>query len=368
MKIIQLITCMEAGGVQRVAFLLKNEFDARGNDSSIWFLYKKRPAYAGIAGIHSLIDHPPSFLQYFQVLFHLARMIFKEKPDVVITHTYYANVLGSVFSALLGVQFRIAVQHNPTYSYPKLARIADAVVGSLGFYTSNVVVSKTVEESLVKYPQTYRDRVSVVYNGVPQPPQPATGDETRRRWEIPLDASLIVNVGRFSEQKNQAFLIRLLQGNKKLHLLLVGDGELRDLLHQLPKELNVQDRVHFTGEVDQQEVSSLISCSDILALSSRFEAVGLVVLEAMMLGKPVVSNDIPSSREFIGSDGVLVDVSQPDKWLEAIQTLLDDPDAVSAMVSRARLKVRRFSVARMADGYEEKMLPVRMHRLAPSDD
>ena len=115
-------------------------------------------------------------------------------------------------------------------------------------------------------------------------------------------------------------------------------------------------------------MSSLISCSDILVLPSLFEAVGLVVLEAMMLGKPVVSNDIPSSREFIGEDGILVDIASPEKWLSAIQTLLDRPELVAAMVLRAKNRVRRFSVSRMADGYEEKMMPMRFHRLAESDE
>lgn len=368
MKIMQLITCMEAGGVQRVAFLLKNEFDTRGNDSTIWFLYKKRPAYAGIAGIDSLMDHPPSALDYIKILFRLARLILKEKPDVLITHTYYSNVLGNIIATALGVQHRIAVQHNPVQSYPRAARIADSAVGSIGIYTSNVVVSKTVEESLAGYSRSYRERVAVVYNGVPAPSEPAPRDVTRRRWNIPLDAAVLVNVGRFSLQKNQQFLIRLLGENKDIHLVLIGDGELHPLLHELPVQLQVNDRVHFTGEINPDDVTSLVSCSDIFVLPSLFEAVGLVVLEAMVLGKPVVSNDIPSSREFLGEDGILVDIASPEKWLSSIQMVFDRPEIVSEMVARAKVKARKFTVPRMADGYEALMMPVRVHQLAQGDD
>jgi glycosyltransferase involved in cell wall biosynthesis len=368
MKIIQLITCMEAGGVQRVAYLLKGELENRGYDSTIWFLYTKRPAYADVPGIYSLLDHSPSALDYFKILFRLARMIHREKPDVLITHTYYSNVLGHLLSSVLGVRDRIAVQHNPAHSYPRVARIADSLAGSIGFYTSNVAVSKTVEESLARYPRSYRDRVTVVYNGVPAPSEPAPRDVTRQRWNIPIDAAVLVNVGRFSRQKNQEFLIRLLEKAKDLHLLLVGDGELREWLHALPVQLQVIDRVHFTGEVSPADVTSLISCSDIFVLPSLFEAVGLVVLEAMVLGKPVVSNDIPSSREFIGEDGVLVDIASPGNWLSSIQWLLDRPDIVSEMVTRAMAKARRFTVPRMADGYEAAIVPVRSHLFAQSDD
>jgi len=368
MKIIQLITCMEAGGVQRVAYLLKKELDNRRYDSTIWFLYTKRPAYAGVSGIHSLMDHPPSPLDYLKIIIRLARMIHREKPDVLITHTYYSNVLGHILSTALGVRSRVAVQHNPVHSYPRAARIADSLVGSIGVYTANVAVSQTVAESLARYPRSYRDRIEVVYNGVPSPPEPAPRDVTRRRWKIPLDAAVLVNVGRFSEQKNQSFLIRLLASNKDLHLLLVGDGELREQLHNLPVQLNIQDRVHFTGEVSPDEVASLISCSDVFVLPSLFEAVGLVVLEAMVLGKPVVSNDIPSSREFIGNDGVIVDIAFPGKWLTSIQNLLDRPEIASERVARAMEKARRFTVPRMADGYESTMLPVGPRSLVRSDD
>jgi glycosyltransferase involved in cell wall biosynthesis len=353
---------MEAGGVQRVAYLLKKELDNRRYDSTIWFLYTKRPAYAGVSGIHSLMDHPPSPLDYLKIIIRLARMIHREKPDVLITHTYYSNVLGHILSTALGVRSRVAVQHNPVHSYPRAARIADSLVGSIGVYTANVAVSQTVAESLARYPRSYRDRIEVVYNGVPSPPEPAPRDVTR------LDAAVLVNVGRFSEQKNQSFLIRLLASNKDLHLLLVGDGELREQLHNLPVQLNIQDRVHFTGEVSPDEVASLISCSDVFVLPSLFEAVGLVVLEAMVLGKPVVSNDIPSSREFIGNDGVIVDIAFPGKWLTSIQNLLDRPEIASERVARAMEKARRFTVPRMADGYESTMLPVGPRSLVRSDD
>ena len=364
MKIIQLVTQMEAGGAQRVAFLLKNEFDHRGHDSTLWFLYTKRPAYAGISGVASLMNHSPSPLSYFKILMRFARLIRKEKPDVLITHTHYANVLGHVLSSVLRVRHRIAVQHNPTHTYPRAARMADSLMGSIGMYSSNVAVSRTVAQSIAGYPRSYRERVAIVYNGVPSPATPAPRLATRQRWNIPFDAPLLVNVGRFSLQKNQEFLIRLIADSKQLHLLLVGDGELRQRLHELSVDLNVNDRVHFTGEVSPADVTSLISASDIFVLPSLFEAVGMVVLEAMLLGVPVVSNDIPSSHEFIREDGVIVNINSPGEWLTSIRILLDQPGSGAEMAARAKLKAQRFTVQRMADAYEGQMALVGPQRLA----
>lgn len=368
MKIIQLVTQMEAGGAQRVAYLLKNELDLRGYDSRLWFLYTKRPAYAGERGVYSLMDHSPSPLDYFKILFRLARLIAAEKPDVLITHTHYANVMGHIVSTALRVRNRIAVQHNPTHTYPRLARLADRLAGSVGFYSCNVVVSKTVEDSIAQYPQPYRDRVTTVLNGVPEPGPAAPREVTRKQWNIPLDATLLVNVGRFSRQKNQEFLIRLLQKDDSLHLLLVGDGELRESLRRLVFELQLVDRVHFTGEVSPENVSALVSASDIFVLPSLYEAVSMVMLEAMLLEVPIVSNDIPSGREFLAGDGILMDTAFPEKWLSAIRTLLERPALASEMTARAKAKAQRFTVPRMADAYEDLIPPTEARYLARSLD
>jgi glycosyltransferase involved in cell wall biosynthesis len=353
MKMIQLVTQMEAGGAQRVAYLLKEEFHRRGHDSRLLFLYTKRPAYAGKPRVESLLDHPPSPVDYFKIMIHLAQLLSREKPDVFITHTHYANVMGHTISSLLRVPSRIAVQHNPTHTYPSLARVADRLLGSIGAYSHNVAVAGTVTDSIAQYPMAYLTRVTKVFNGVPEPAPSLPRHVTRNRWNIPPEAPLLINVGRFSHQKNQEFLIRLIEKDQKLHLVLVGDGELRELLHGLAVDLKVTDRVHFTGEVRQDEVMELISASDIYVLPSRFEAASVVMLEAMLLGIAIVSNDIPSAREFLGEDAILVDTTVPDKWLKAIRTLLARPDMASELTTRARIKAHRFTVPRMADAYEK---------------
>jgi glycosyltransferase involved in cell wall biosynthesis len=368
MKIIQLVTQMEAGGAQRVAYLLKNEFNLRGYDSRLWFLYTKRPAYARERGVYSLMERSPSLLDYFRIMFRLVRLIAVEKPDVLITHTHYANVMGHVVSSMLRVRNRIAVQHNPTHTYPRVVRVADRLAGSVGVYSRNVAVSKTVENSIAQYPRTYRSRITTVFNGVPEPGPTASREVTRKRWNIPLQAPLLVNVGRFSLQKNQEFLIRLLQMDATLHLLLVGDGELRNSLRGVTDELQLVDRVHFTGEVIPNDVSALIAASDIFALPSLYEAVSMVMLEAMLLGVPIISNDIPSGREFLGDDGILVNTAFADKWLSAIRMLLGRPEIASEMTARAKTKAQRFTVPRMTDAYERLIEPMQPRYLAGSLD
>jgi glycosyltransferase involved in cell wall biosynthesis len=358
MKILEIVTQMEAGGAQRIAYLLHAELKRRGHESQLCFLYEKRPAYAKTPDVFPLLDSSPSFVGYGRIILNLMRLIYREKPDAVITHTHYANVLGQAIAWLMNVSSRIAVHHNPVDTYPRAALRADRLLGAAGVYTGCVAVSETVAASMNKYPDSYRDRLHVVYNGTPLPPLPAYRDLVRSGWNIPENALLLVNVGRLSKQKNQEFLLRLLPSNLALHLLLVGDGEHGAHLRALAKESGIAERVHFTGEVSHEQVSSLVAAADIFVFPSLYEAVGMVMLEAMLLGVPVISSDIPSSREFLSGTGLLVDTATPEKWLEAIDSLIRCPEYASKMAEQAKTRAQRFTVQRMADGYEELLAPI----------
>src|ERR1700692_960055 len=99
MKIVQIVTQMEAGGAQKVAYLLHRGFLERGYDAELWFLYTKRPFYDGLDGVHSLFDHSPSAFDYFVITHRLYSKLRSAKPDALITHTHYANLLGQLIAA-----------------------------------------------------------------------------------------------------------------------------------------------------------------------------------------------------------------------------------------------------------------------------
>src|ERR1700733_10120360 len=94
MKVIQIVTQMEGGGAQRVAYLLHKDFLDRGYEAELWFLYLKRPAYAGEFGVRVLCAKRPSAWGCVALCGRLWRWLRTSRPDAVITHTHYANILG----------------------------------------------------------------------------------------------------------------------------------------------------------------------------------------------------------------------------------------------------------------------------------
>ena len=114
MKVVQIVTQMEAAGAQEVAYQLHEGLSRKGHASELWFLYTKRPV-VGLRGVSSIWIALPSVQEYLAIAGRLYRKLRQHRSDAVITHTQYANVLGQTVAAAVGVPKRIAVHHGPRY-------------------------------------------------------------------------------------------------------------------------------------------------------------------------------------------------------------------------------------------------------------
>jgi len=116
----------------------------------------------------------------------------------------------------------------------------------------------------------------------------------RAELEIPVDAFVVGHVGRFSEQKNHAFLVRIAAETAKreanMRLLLIGDGPLRSAVEQQVEHLGIADRVIFAGE--RSDIPRLMQAAmDVFVLPSLYEGLPLVGIEAQAAGLPTILSD-----------------------------------------------------------------------------
>jgi glycosyltransferase involved in cell wall biosynthesis len=128
-------------------------------------------------------------------------------------------------------------------------------------------------------------------------------------------------------------------------LLLVGDGDLRETYQQQAQELGIAQRVLFCGRVSAEELPQHYVLGDILVLPSTTmgEAFGMVLIEAMACGKPVIASNLPGVRSVVhdGEDGLLVEPGNVADLAAKIRQLLDDPQRRQEMGKRGRAKVER---------------------------
>ena len=202
--------------------------------------------------------------------------------------------------------------------------------------------------------QDFRDKCVVVPFGVDTHRLVATGevrarvDVLRARHRTPI----VLFVGRLVPYKGVDVLLRALRGIEAT-TLLVGAGPLRTVLETQARELRLS-RVRFLGEVSDTELTALYHAADLFVLPSvtRAEAFGVVQLEAMACGVPVVSTDLPSGVPWVNQHdrtGLVVPPGDADGLCQALLALLTDRPRREALGRYARARVEReFTLARMA--------------------
>lgn len=166
------------------------------------------------------------------------------------------------------------------------------------------------------------------------------------------DDPVVVCVSRLVERKGQDQLIRLLPALADrvpgARLLLVGDGPHRAALESLARSSGVEDRVTFTGEVPDEELAEHFAAGDLFAMPCRerkggleVEAFGIVFIQAQGVGRPVVAGRIGGVPDAVGPDsGVLVDGEDPRGLLDALASVLGDPERATRMGAAGAAFVR----------------------------
>lgn len=169
----------------------------------------------------------------------------------------------------------------------------------------------------------------------------------------------LICVGRLNRWKGQEFLIQaaalLRSRGLDVRLTLVGDvfgseHHFREQLADLAAGLELGPFVSFLGE--RRDAAQLMANADIVVVpSAQPEPFGIVVVEAMALGRPIVASDAGGPREMItsGHDGLLVRPRDPGAMADAIARLIDDPTRARQLGAQAKLTARRFSTAAMAE-------------------
>ena len=183
------------------------------------------------------------------------------------------------------------------------------------------------------------------------------GSAVRSKLRIPPEVPIVLLVGRIVPHKGVEHFVEAARYVPDARFLVAGGGSSLDAMKRLALSMGVADRVRFLGRISDDRLPEVYAACDVFVLPSvsRLEAFGIVALEAMSTGKPVIVADIPGVREIIedGRDGLLTDPVNPRDLAEKIRRLLSDPKARQTMGARGREKVlESFSIERVTDRIE----------------
>lgn len=279
--------------------------------------------------------------------------------DVIHTHLSTAGLWGSVAGRLIRTPVVTAVH---------------ALNSKTCFLLADLIAtcSEGVREHLLAQ-GVAPEKVEVLYNGVyPEQFQDLPpAEQVRQELDIAPDALVIGVVGHLSRKKGQEHLLRataiLSERWPELVCLLVGEGVEREALTALAAELGLGQAARFLGY--RHDAPSIMRAMDVVVLPSvAKEGLGVALVEAAFLGKPVVGSDAPGIREVLadGETGFLAPVGDGEGLAESIARLLEDPDRAREMGARGQERARRmFTVEAMARRAEELYRQVLAQREKP---
>jgi glycosyltransferase involved in cell wall biosynthesis len=238
------------------------------------------------------------------------------RPDVLLPYCEVPNVVCGLVWSHTGARTCVWNQRD-THAFTLGSERAGRALRRSPVILSN---SEHGAEYLLRHGAP-RHRVRVVPNGVDLPPAAATRSEWRRRLGVRESDVVVTSLAHFYVRKDHETLLAAWRralaaanGNRSsLTLVLAGRPEgRRETLSALARDLGVEERVRFVGDVE--DVSGLLAASDVSVLSSPREGCSNAVLESMAAGLPVVGTDIPGVRNPLGAgeDGFLVRVGDAD--------------------------------------------------------
>lgn len=281
------------------------------------------------------------YLRIIACLPGLARYLRQEQPIALLSAKDHANVAAIWAKQLARVSTPVVIgvrvppsktsldggmgrfmPHIVRYLYPKADQI--------------VAVSHGVAEDMTRTLQLPLARINVIYNPV------ITSELLRKSkafvthpWFTSKETPIILGVGRLTPQKDFTTLIKafaLVRKQKVCRLVILGDGEQKPQLESLIEQLGLESDVNLPGLTENPY--TYMAQSDVFVLSSAWEGLGNVLVEALAVGTPVVSTDCPSGpREILqnGRLGPLVPVGDALALADAILKVLGQPKSVSAL-------------------------------------
>ena len=344
MKILHIITESNLGGAQRntlltIRGLVRQGYDVHlacgpfGPGDATALIREAQACGVTVWTIPALIRSiRPK--QDFVAALAIARLLRRERYDVVHTHSTKAGMIGRVVAWLCRVPVIIHTFHGVPFDTRRenwKTRLCFITERFFCLFCHRLVsVGEVLRGELIEHGVVRPAKVVTVHSGVDFSSLVPGLDplRVRRALGLPDDAKVVGFVGRLAEQKAPEVLVQAFASVKALvpsaHLLMIGEGPLHDHLRNMIHELKLDGCVHLLGE--RTDVPDLLAAMHVFALPSRWEGVGRALTEAMYMKLPVVTTGVNGVPELVQdrTTGLIIRGDDPADAADRITELLGD--------------------------------------------
>ena len=341
MRILQIINNFGSGGAESMLInFLKNSKDKA--DIDILLIVDDKIVYDVPEHIRIFILQPKGKRYSLIKLYRLLKLIRKEKYDIVHTHLFPAQYYPAIIKMFLPKNTKlITTEHTTTNNRRRfyLTRRIDNLIYSL--YDHVIFISEGVKKQFEKDFQLKKNKVSVINNGISLKYFKTVSKEKKERIKLLM-------VARFVKEKDHLTLLKALSLlDNKFELSLVGVGDQLKNVKQIVKEYHLNNRVHFLGF--QKNISDIYSKHDIFILSSNWEGFGLVAIEAMASGLPVIASDVDGLNDVVKGAGILFPPKDYKRLAYEIERLAKDNKLYNDLVNKGLQRAKKFDIRLLVD-------------------
>ena len=362
------------GGGGVIARDIVDELADRGHDLTVL-----TSGFEGLAPVERVSDHieihrvdvwgrtelptasMPSMLSFWPLGVRYGKRLIREKSfDVVNTHFLVpSGPVGQSLAQRMGVPHVLTIHggdiYDPTKKNSPHRRWALRRLGRRLMMKADAVACAS--HDIIGHAQRHYEP-SLQIHHIPlgiKPTRPVAAD--RADFGIDPDRFVMITTGRLVERKKVDWMLRVLaELNDPDDLLLVlGAGPKMDEWQALARELGVADRVQFRGHVSQQEKHQLTQLADLYTSTSRHEGFGLVFVEAMDRGVPVVAYDNGGHADYLedGKTGGVAPLGDISAFADRVRRLKQDPALRQACAAYVKQKARNYHIGVCAGRYEQ---------------
>lgn len=370
-KVAIIITKLELGGAQKVAIsvcekLDKNKFEPFLICGCGGILDEETKNKIRIVFVKDLVREI-SPVKDFKALFSIYKILKKENPVIVHTHSSKAGILGRFAAKLCGIKNIIHTIHgfsfNNTQNFFKknlfvfLERFCSVFSTKLiPVSTENTV--KGLQNKIGKKEKYHYIRLGIDIDNFKNFKQTPT---LKQELKLNLTDILVTTIGPFKPQKNLSDFIKIANNISKTHknfkFVIVGDGTLRPVFEKMINDFNISDNIFLLGW--RRDISNILNSSDIFVMTSLWEGLPISTIEALCCGLSPIVNDVDGQKEIIkdGFNGFLIKPYDIKSTEEKILLLANNKYLRQQLSDSAKNSIdHTFSIEYMIKQHEELYL------------
>lgn len=283
-----------------------------------------------------------NLVKYARLVARSRRALRRGPFDLIHAHYLYPTAVIAAWVSRRAHAPLVLTAHGDDVENAARSRLAGRVAGALTTAAAVVAVSNHLADLLVERFGVDRDSIEVIDCGVDTELfRPMEKADARLLVDLPAETKVVLYAGHLSEAKGVRTVIgahrKLVAEGLNALLVVIGDGPLAGEVAGAAREPQVKGLVRAEGEVRHSDMPHWFAAADVVCVPSHREGLGLVALEAMACGTPVVASDVGGLAEIVsdGRNGLLVPPADPDRMAGAIGRLLDGATA-SKMGEAAR--------------------------------